>query len=84
MNPIKRAWLFARDYIDEFGCAWGLARMRDCERMGGHRWNEVADDPVLGRCKTCKRCGCGEPVYSPIYTANTAASSASNFTIRYP
>jgi hypothetical protein len=62
MNPVKRAWLFARDYISEFGCVWAIARNNDCERNGGHQWRYDSVPPAgmiaFGdRTATCKRCG---------------------------
>jgi hypothetical protein len=53
----RRVYLFARDYFSEFGIAWSLARMHDCERNGGHRWGDVQPDETMGRGQTCSRCG---------------------------
>ncbi len=79
-RTFKRLRLFIRDYCDEFGVAWSVARYRDCERNGGHRWSEPHDDPILGYGKNCKRCGCGESVQrttvtiNPPYTTGTVNS----------
>lgn len=55
---MRRLWYFIRDYCDEFGCAWSVARHNDCERTGGHRYGELRDDGVLGQVRSCGRCGC--------------------------
>lgn len=53
--------LMVRDWWDEFGVAWGLARMHDCVRRGGHLWGPIEDDEVFqSRTRTCRRCGCCE------------------------
>ena len=70
MNLFRRLGMFIRDYCDEFGTAWSIARMRDCERNGGHRWGAPHDDEVLGHAKTCQRCGCGEAVQRTTITIN--------------
>lgn len=83
---LRRAWLFARDYCDEFGCAWSIARIRDCERNGGHRWGEIEHDSVLKMTGcTCSRCGTFEsrPVYdtSTIIGTITTAGNTMSYTL---
>jgi hypothetical protein len=78
VSTFKRLRLFVRDYIEEFPVAWSLARTRDCERNGGHRWTEPHVDPVLGYGKTCKRCGCGEMVYRSTAVINPAQTTTAN------
>lgn len=73
----RRVWLFARDYFNEFGVAWSLARMRDCDRNGGHRWSEPAED-LIGYGRTCERCGCSEYIYR---TSGTTATNVTNYRI---
>lgn len=59
MSP-RRIRLFLRDYLSEFGIAWSVARHRDCERNDGHRWGDAHHDDLLGRVRTCSRCGTSE------------------------
>lgn len=62
MSLFTRLRLFVRDYCSEFGVAWSLARMRDCERCGGHQFGEPAPNPTVGGdlWRTCSRCGTGQ------------------------
>lgn len=52
----RRAWLFIRDWWSELPSAWDIARMRDCDRQGGHVWARPAVDDFFGLGITCKRC----------------------------
>jgi hypothetical protein len=55
----RRLRLFVRDYLSEFPVAWSIARTRDCERAGGHRWSATAyDETIKGWGQECSRCGC--------------------------
>ena len=71
-----RVRLFVRDYISEFGVAWSVAKHRDCERNGGHRWGQPKVDS-LGLNRECARCGTCEIV------TQTSGTTATNtpFTI---
>jgi hypothetical protein len=73
---VSRIVLFARDYIHEFGAAWSVARHRDCERNGGHRWAEPAIEEPFGLMKVCTRCGTGQTVASVTATTATVWTSA--------
>jgi hypothetical protein len=69
----RRVAFFARDWWDEMPAAWSLARMRDCERNGGHQWGKPYDDEVLkSHGRECGRCGTFEMV------AQTTGTTASN------
>lgn len=57
MRKLRRARLFVRDYFDELPMVWSLARMRDCERWGGHYWEGFIIDPLLGYGRQCSGCG---------------------------
>lgn len=60
-REVRLRWLLVRDWLDEFGVAWGLAKMNDCHRRGGHLWGPVEDDDVFdSRTRTCERCRCCE------------------------
>lgn len=72
----RRARLFARDYFNEFGIAWSLARMRDCERNSGHRWGPVSADDLFGLSRTCARCGTAESVKETHSTGSTTTPTA--------
>lgn len=80
MNFLTRVRLFVRDYFDEFGVAWSLARTRDCERNGGHRWGDAHSDSLIGWSKTCSRCGCSETVDT---TTTTGATTTTNTVYRF-
>jgi hypothetical protein len=82
MKHLKRLRLFVRDWTSEWGIAWSIARYRDCDRNGGHRWD--TNGPTYGKVfitnlpwqRTCTRCGCSETVHP---TWGTANSNAANF-----
>lgn len=63
--------LFIRDYCSEFGIAWSLARMRDCDRNGGHRWGPATKDETFGLSRICGRCGTLETLHETRGTATT-------------
>lgn len=85
MSPLKRLRLFIADLLHEAAPAWGLARMRDCERSGGHRWGTVAYDQICaGPAHECERCGCSESVSLPHLYWNggaTATATATHYTV---
>jgi hypothetical protein len=71
MTFIRRIRLFLRDWWQEFPIAWSIARHRDCERNGGHRWGAATNDSLLGWSRQCGRCGTSETI------ATTTGSSTS-------
>jgi hypothetical protein len=60
---VRRLRLFLRDLVSECLAVWGVARMRDCERRGGHRWGEPhGNDLFLVWAQECSRCHCSRSV----------------------
>lgn len=74
MKLARRIILFACDWWEETTAAWSLARMRDCERNGGHQWGAF-EDSAQGRL--CRRCGALESSETSALAAWTSATSTS-------
>ncbi len=82
LKKLNRLRLFVRDYIQEFGTVWAIARSNDCDRNGGHRWQPGVNGfwcSINAQVPhTCARCGSTKMVQvssttgSGIYIAATA------------
>jgi hypothetical protein len=81
MSRARRIRLFIRDWWEEMPLAWSIARMRDCERSGGHQWGEMHYDEVFGSYRSvCQRCGTGDYTL-PTTTGTTATNTTTTYRV---